>query len=429
MLKPPFSVLLLALTLLTAGAAASAAEDVGPVRTPDAKARIQKQLADARTLIQNRFPTKEDLGPGWFLPWAAPAGMPSPFRSEAQYWRSAKRPAAWAQYFGMSKAEIIQVARKVIDDGAAKVQGSAGSAPAAFRRFLTKPGMLSFALTPVRKFSFQATQSKVMFAAENQTIVQRILKAQLLTDDPEKKQRLDNELGVEAIGLLGADLTKHDYDSALATLAREVRSVRRAASMTYLSGDPDLWKATRSRQDRVPAFGTFTVDLFVMAREGNPAGAGDVLPAKAAAMQKSIETAIAQLVAGTIEVAGMQLEKQMTQLDEQIRSRRARGADTDDLQKRRTEMDHAARAMRSPGKIATRLQVLDFADNAWIVAISSKDAMAGRPYAKFYGRLRNGNAVVNVTGEGTYDPAQMTTHLRDMLAAMDQHTAIFADDE
>lgn len=428
MLKSTLSALLLTLTLLAATGLAQAGEDVGPVRTPDAKARIKEQMADARTLIHNRFPTKEDLGLDWFLPWAAPAGMPSPFRSETQFWRRSKRPAAWAQYFGMSTAEVMQVARKVIDAGAVKMKGGAADAPAAFRKFFTKPGMLSLALLPVRKFSFQAAQSKVMFAAENQTIVQRILKAQFLTDDAEKKQRLGAELGLEAIRLLGVDLTGHDYESALAALAREVRSVRRAASMTYLSGDADLWKATRNPGDRIPAFGRFTVDLFIMAREGNPAGAGDVLPAMAVATQKSIALAMAQLVAGTTEVAGLQLEKQMRQIDERIRSRRAQGADVGDLQERRTKMDSAARTIRSPGKIDTRLQVLDFGDNAWIVTLSSKNAMAGRPYAKFYGRLRNGNAVVNVTGEGTHDVDKMTTHLRDMLAAMDQHTAIFADE-
>ena len=91
----------------------------------------------------------------------------------------------------------------------------------------------------------------------------------------------------------------------------------------------------------------------------------------------------------------------------------------------RTLVDNLA-----PGAATFRVQceTRDFGDNSWVIVMDGPK-LGSQALSGFYGRVRNGNAIVDVKGEGTHSPEWMMTHLDHVLAAVDDSTAAFGEDD
>jgi len=414
---------LLALLLLVADASAG---ELGPVVVPDGKARTRAHRADAQALFRSRFPTKDDLGPGWFLPWEAPKGVTAHMATEASYWRHMKVNEAWAQFFGLTEAQIVKIARASIDKGFARMGGGDNTrgVPAALRSFVSKPGVLSMALGLIRRQTVLAEKPRPQLAIEVQALAAKIQASVLLK--PEKRAEHQARLQVESLVAIGADLRGLDYDAALKALAHEIRSVRRVAKMTYVAGDAEAWKKTTTSR-AVPDHGAFTVEMYLLADEDTKGATGDLLPSAVDATRKRLSAAVRGMLDAQRELAIAHARAQIEKLEKQIRSYTTMGRNAGYLQKRMDELEASVAASREIPAPQVQIQNVDAGENAWFASIHAK-THDGRTYGQYFGRLRNGNAVVNVTGTGTHAPARMREDLIYMLGAMDARTKVFGDE-
>ena len=58
--------------VLVIAAAATAEEMPRAFEIEGAKERQQKASEDLRRLVESRFPSPDDIGPGWYRPWQGP---------------------------------------------------------------------------------------------------------------------------------------------------------------------------------------------------------------------------------------------------------------------------------------------------------------------------------------------------------------------
>ena len=73
-------------------------------------------------------------------------------------------------------------------------------------------------------------------------------------------------------------------------------------------------------------------------------------------------------------------------------------------------------------------QERSFGDDSWVILIDGPK-LGNTSMAGIFGRLRNGNAVVDVRGEGTYSKERLLKELDYVLAAVDESTSVYKDDD
>ena len=81
-----------------------------------------------------------------------------------------------------------------------------------------------------------------------------------------------------------------------------------------------------------------------------------------------------------------------------------------------------------PKSITFDLATRELGDNGWLLAINMPDLGLPVKLASYHARVRNGNAVVNITMSGTYPKAWMTKQLDFFLTAMDERTLVYREE-
>ena len=111
--------------VLVIAAAVTAEEMPRGFEIEGGKERQQKAADDLQRLVKSRFPSPDDVGPGWYRPWQGPPRVRARglVPSEAAFWKKVRPPLPIAQFFGMEPAEAEQVIRKALKEGMAKLRG------------------------------------------------------------------------------------------------------------------------------------------------------------------------------------------------------------------------------------------------------------------------------------------------------------------
>ena len=70
----------------------------------------------------------------------------------------------------------------------------------------------------------------------------------------------------------------------------------------------------------------------------------------------------------------------------------------------------------------------EYGDNSWVIAIDGP-SMGGKDLKGFYGRVRTGNAIVDIKGTGTYSRDWMLEQLDYVMGVVEDSTAMFGEDD
>ena len=180
------------------------------------------------------------------------------------------------------------------------------------------------------------------------------------------------------------------YDEVLKIYVRDVLAVRRNVEMWYVYlTDENVAKARRGEAFQ---FALAVVALRLFAGEE---------------VEERIEDVTAETAPG--------IKKELDDLLSHIRQQVMRTANP------------AVRA-RMPKSITFDLATRELGDNGWLLAINMPDLGLPVKLASYHARVRNGNAVVNITMSGTYPKAWMTKQLDFFLTAMDERTEVYREE-
>ena len=186
------------------------------------------------------------------------------------------------------------------------------------------------------------------------------------------------------------DAVDGSYDEVLKIYVRDVLAVRRNAEMWYVYlTDENVAKARRGEAFQ---FALAVVALRLFAGEE---------------VEERIEDVTAETAPG--------IKKELDDLLAHLRQQVMRTANP------------AVRA-RMPKSITFDLATRELGDNGWLLAINMPDLGLPVKLASYHARVRNGNAVVNITMSGTYPKGWMTKQLDFFLTAMDERTLVYREE-
>jgi len=413
-------------------------------------ARAARAIEDAQRLVRERFPSHEEIGPLWRRPWEAPRGIPGAIRSEREYWTRVQANPIWAQLYGLSATETEAALRTSVEALLARAKAAGERPPDGFAELLQPEGLLLASCAQLRPFTLAAFEGPAAVAARTDRLAvdaaravreleQRYIgeRRTLAGDAPGLRALEDRrnaelartslDLGRRAVATLYADLHGQGWDLAARALAREAASVRRAADMVYVHGD---FGATPTSPLELPPYGSITVELRILARDAIADRAKDLSADEREAMRGVVERLQNDLLAVTRELVVDQVGAQLTELvarsDELARSGGGPALEAVRAEQQRLETIMArAREARS---VTVACEPRDLGDGSWILVIEGFPALGTLRPTGYFARLRNGNAVVNLRGVGTYPRAWFVQQLDYFLAAMQDRTGVFRDE-
>jgi hypothetical protein len=373
----------LLLVLPPVAAFAGGEQDLLPV--PGTAERRAAAKKDADELLRTRFPTVEDLGPSWRRPWEVPGWLPGASGSEAEFRRKTAPRSIWTQFFGLSAADAEGLLRPALADLVRKMRAE-GKAPPELQAFEGEQGLLSMAMLGLRTFTAPTIESPALFAARNHAVgFETARKVMAAGTEAEKRSALLDQT-VTLLSTLDADLRALPLDEAVRRFVDEARLVRRAATMSYVHVSDDALRADPALG--VPSHGRLTVDLRILARE-------------------AIGTRLRDPSREDLAAAAKELQR----LFEASR-------------KLVVELGNARAAAAKPIRVS--LEPVALGESAWVAAFEGIETLGG-DVAAYWARLRNGNAIVDVRGEGSYPRAWFLQELGHVLGAMDERTQVFQE--
>lgn len=396
---------------------------------PDTMERVAEARRDAEAMARTFLPGPEDLGEGWYRPWETPARLPGLPRDATSWWRRLEVPAAWGQFFGLDEAEIQARVREKLDGEIGEFLGQPlppGTPPHVAAMASSKPAFLSLPQMQLRQFTMLAQVPQVLAVSRFQEVGHAVLRARL-TKTPEQVEKLVLEQYPELLRALDANLADLSYDEALAAYAREARSVRRHTKMAFVHASPEGWADATAQA--LPDHAVLTVDVYLLSRDAVGTRIEDVTAENRAAVERSIATTLKRTWDLTQEVSALQAEKQRERLEKQRTRIERGGGDTGAIDAQLARLDDQAAAVQGAPAARPELSLRDLGDNAWILSLEGLPQIQQRKFAGLQARIRNGNAVADVTVRGTYPKARLMETLEYLLGALDERTQLFVEDE
>jgi hypothetical protein len=184
------------------------------------------------------------------------------------------------------------------------------------------------------------------------------------------------------------DLKGKTYEEIVRACVAEIASIRQAADMLYLHCAEDQIAKAAKEPGYIPPFGTITVQLRLLTRE-------------------AIKSRVKDWSEKDLTETGKTLEGIFNKVLQQMPKGDAKGP---------------------TGTVKVTFQPKKFGDNSWVLFIEGPNAPGGMRINFYYARLRNGNAVVNLEGSGTYNRDWFAKQLDLFLSAMDNRTRMFRED-
>jgi hypothetical protein len=412
-----------------------AAADAGAIERrpllsiPGAAERLDAAGQDARRLVATRFPSVDDLGPGWRRPWQASRDVPGMPRTEDEFWRATRMSPVWAQFFEMPEPQVQRAVRQSIDKILAEsraVEARGGKIHPLVHRFATPEGLLALSAMQLRLFALAVYDSPLVAGARLNDIGAPFLERVFGAESDEARETALVEWTAAAVDTESRTLEGQPFEKMLETYAREARRIRRGATMVYVHVAER--PASAAPADPAPPFGQFTVDLWILSRDTVGTQVRDHAAGDLARTRSAVESTLQRVTAAVEPRVRAQVKAQLAQLEEQIGQHLAADREPPaDLFRRRSDLALALAELEQARPVAVTMEPRHFGDNSWIAFV---DGYAGVPalggeLRGYFARLRNGNAVVNVRGTGTYPRAWFLQQLDLLLSAMADRTEIF----
>jgi hypothetical protein len=375
-LRPSAAAALLA--ALGAIAGPVAAQD-RPFDIPGAAERRARVMEDARRLSSQHLPAPEELGPGWRRPWELPAGTAGAARSEDAFWaglRPRSDTPAWHDCYGLTAAEARDLLRGPLEQMAQKL-AALGPPPAGepLAALATPPALLSLYVAEARMRNGPMYLSQPIFAVRHHDWLWPVIKRRRSGGERDQAEAI---LGM--IDHLCPDLAGASMDSVLEAYVNEVTAVRRYTKLIYLHvADADLGP---QNPGTLPAYGSLTVQVHVLDRATAARELRDPTAEDLAGLERDLAAWLDTIAADVAPERGV--------------------------------------------RYRVRCAPLQLGDCAWTAAIDGP-VLEGTGMSGVFGRLRNGNAVVEVRGEGTHSSAWLERQAAALLAAVDERTALWRD--
>lgn len=432
------------------GALAQADGRNGVLKIEGGDARAARAIEDAQRLVRERFPSHDEIGPLWRRPWEAPRGIPGAIRSEREYWTRVQANPIWAQLFGLSALETEAVLRTSVDALLAQAKAAGEPPPEGYAELLQPEGLLLASCAQLRPFTLAAFEGPAAVAARTDRLAVDAARAvgalerryagerRALAGDAPGLRALEDrrnaelartalDVGRRAVAALYADVRGQGWDLAVRALAREAASVRRVADMIYVHGD---FGATPASPHELPPYGSITVELRILARDAIADRAKDLSADEREAMRGGVERLQNDLLGVTRELIVDQVGAQVLELgaraDELVRA--GGGAALDQVRAEQRRLETIVARAREAGPVTVTCEPRDLGDASWILVIEGFPALGALRPTGYFARLRNGNAVVNLRGVGTYPRAWFVQQLDYFLAAMQDRTGVFRDE-
>lgn len=435
MLRFPYARSLLttaaALLLVLGSVTSASAKPDTMLQLEGTKERIAKFRADAKRLARLHMPGTDVLGEGWFRPWEAPRGIPGVIRSEDYFWRRFKVNDAWAQYFGMKDAEIVEAIKARMEPIFAQMAGQPipddvkkTIPPEVLKLMTSKPGMLSIPMMNLRKHTMLVHEPQVLAVTRLEDIGHRVIQARF-NAEPEEAQQVERDLMPEILKVLGANLGHLSYEEALAALAREARSVRRSTEMSYIHADPAALKDTSGKT--LPTYAVFRVKLYVAAHSAIGTSIKDVNAANVTQTAARLTASLRKTMGMAKEIGQRQLNKQIETMEQELARAERANRDTTAIEQRIDALREGLSAFGQVQNIKADIKIAEHGDSAWVMSLENLPTVQSKKLGAFQARLRNGNAIVDIQAEGTYPKAFMKKHLEYLLASLDESTQVFAE--
>lgn len=402
-------VVLAAIGVLWCAAARGGAPEI-PFEVKGGAERANLAHQDAQKLFKMRFPKHEEIGGEWKRPWEL--RFPGASASEAEFWKQVALKGLRPQFFGVDRAAAEELSSAMFDDLHKKLIADMGSPaaqamPAGLRELIARRESLPIlALAQTRLITLPVIESPPAFAARNQEMGFKIARQMLTVAalPPDQQKKAQGEIALLSFTLaidgLCPDAQGKTFDQLKALFVDEVRLVRRHSRMIYAHIPPEEAKKVEQSRQYVPKYGTITIDLCLIepsargrAKDLDAAGVKEL----AVGMQKAFENNLAIFQ----EIAKLQA---------------ARG-----------QGDPAAALAAAGTRPAIAGEPRALGDNSWLLSVSGVP-IGPQMGVQYFGRVRNGIAVVNLQGMGTMPAEWFAKQMDFFLSAMDERTRVYRDE-
>lgn len=381
----------LPLAVLCLTAVPAAAQDL-PFQIPKGAARAEALWEDAQAMSKTHLPTKADLGEGWRLPWELAAVVPGMIHSEARYWSRAEpndddRPH-WHWFYGLTEAEALAELQGSVGEMAGQLEEMLAGEDISghpMAEFATAPGLMKIMIMQARLKNRLVFESHPIFAtrlAESSLpITLDYIRARSGQMPPDEAAALEMKAMRHHMDLFSGDLNGKDLDTHIAVYARNASVVRRFTQMEYVHINEGELKNLKDGQ--MPSYGKYEVQLHVLA-------------------QNAIGREVNDLTGDELKTLDTELTKLLNTLVDNL----APGA----------------------GTYGVECLSKDFGDNAWVIAIDGP-SFGGQDMKGFYGRVRSGNAIVDIKGTGSLPRDTMLQQMDYILGVAEDSTSMFGEEE
>ncbi len=423
-----------------------AGQEAGATLEKEMGERVKKTVTETLQLSKKRFPSADELGEGWFTPWNMPEAMKGRLTGAGEQVRAeeewqAKRLGFWLVLAGQKEEANAAFVRTLIEKSVRAERERAKKAPEESRPTpVTKETITALIAMQLRTFTLPVYESQMVaatraldqmvwlaettekvkrkFTEEREALQKELgalqsaepseerdnairrLEAQLVElgkRQRKEEDRLAEQLGMDVIAILCPDFKGKSSEQVIKIVLDEARSIRQAADMVYLHVAPQDAERARKDPSFIPPFGQVTVQLRVLSREALRARITDPTEQQLRQKAKELEAAYRRMARFALARAG------------------------------KDGKEGGSGEARLLADVKIRVERRKLGDDAWVLFMETPPLPDGRTVTMYHGRLRNGNAIVNIEATGTRDRDWMVKQIDYFLNSLDDRTRIFRD--
>lgn len=395
------------------------------------EAAAKKVMAQKKALYQNIYPSMEEIGSGWLLPWQIPAPHKK-FQSADAYWKATEKKLGFIELLAVAYAssppeEFEDFLNRMVAE--LKSQMPAEELPAGFdhKRYALASILMmlraQFLPNLGRKSEFQA-----QFFKASDEMFRPVLDAIKNNDDDGAREQ-NKKIMKRIMALVLKPYQGTPTQQITSEILKEMRHIEQRSMMTYAKCSD--WKnLSKPNSDELGIkLGQAEITVTVLDRDTVEDASDDRSPegvkALKATLNQGLETyknIMTELLAAKLKKTIEKLEKQIGQTDNENRKK--------NLQERIEKLkEEGEKQKQSIASFKFDAYPVTAGENCYVIHFSGSSKMVQAPM-KLTGLnacLRNGRVITEIKLAGNYPPEQLKKELFHLVDLMDAATMMFRD--